>query len=542
MLEPRTWQKIPGTQGVTIFPFMGRATVACANTFLLKSSTRFVVIDPGCDSVRVREIATMVQETSQVARLPVDVYLTHCHFDHFAASSVLMDAVPSMRLGCHSIGADALGKQDSSFTTAYLYSCKPPPTRVDLHLISQEGNSSWEVPLCWNDHLEVLHTPGHSPDSLSYRAGEFLFVGDLSLATNPGIAGLPGWDPASFLTSIERLMSFLDSGRIRIVFPGHGYPLTVETTKNLFEEMRASTLRADKSILIDQHRADYLSQYAKVLLEETSTIFAIIGRQILKVAYYLDKLGEYHRSQELMKKVNLEEIEEIVRDFRQFAEHSKALPCSKFMLFVKATQFVHRINRYFAAERVEDVILASLLRRCNRLLNGFAAAVRGFKSTSAGYTRDVNASLARFLASLTMPPYDEKTILDKTDKQEEFVQELVRRIAYTSIYSDVKIDFQPDSRIHAGAVDMVELSVVLETALEQLVLAGVRNICIKTVLDIKKIIIRIRFQGSEQIPALREAKRNYLQLSVNAFGGCFRESYDKWQATIDIEFPTHEPS
>jgi len=91
-------------------------------------------------------------------------------------------------------------------------------------------------------------------------------------------------------------------------------------------------------------------------------------------------------------------------------------------------------------------------------------------------------------------------------------------------------------------VDMVELSVVLETALEQLVLAGVRNICIKTVLDIKKIIIRIRFQGSEQIPALREAKRNYLQLSVNAFGGCFRESYDKWQATIDIEFPTHEPS
>ncbi len=73
--------------------------------------------------------------------------------------------------------------------------------------------------------LEVLHTPGHSPDGISIRCGDVLFSGDTLFFEGIGRTDLPGGDHETLLRSIkEKLLPLPDSTR---VFPGHGPETTI---------------------------------------------------------------------------------------------------------------------------------------------------------------------------------------------------------------------------------------------------------------------------------------------------------------------------
>lgn len=70
--------------------------------------------------------------------------------------------------------------------------------------------------------VRFLHTPGHTPDSLSvtfedaFLSGDFLFIG----ALGAGRLDLPGGDPASHYESLRRLDSLKDAVAL---LPGHDY-------------------------------------------------------------------------------------------------------------------------------------------------------------------------------------------------------------------------------------------------------------------------------------------------------------------------------
>lgn len=70
---------------------------------------------------------------------------------------------------------------------------------------------------------EVIGTPGHTPDSLSYRIGDALFVGDTLFAPDVGSArcDFPGGDAAALWTSIQRILALPDETRICLA---HDYP------------------------------------------------------------------------------------------------------------------------------------------------------------------------------------------------------------------------------------------------------------------------------------------------------------------------------
>jgi len=71
--------------------------------------------------------------------------------------------------------------------------------------------------------IEAIATPGHTPDSLSYRIGDALFVGDTFFAPDVGAArcDFPGGDAATLFASIQRLYALPDATR---VFLCHDYP------------------------------------------------------------------------------------------------------------------------------------------------------------------------------------------------------------------------------------------------------------------------------------------------------------------------------
>jgi len=70
--------------------------------------------------------------------------------------------------------------------------------------------------------VEVIATPGHTSDSLSYRVGDAVFVGDSIFMPDGGTArcDFPGGDAALLFASIQRLYALPDDTR---VFVCHDY-------------------------------------------------------------------------------------------------------------------------------------------------------------------------------------------------------------------------------------------------------------------------------------------------------------------------------
>lgn len=71
--------------------------------------------------------------------------------------------------------------------------------------------------------LKVVHTPGHSKDSvcLLYEEGQVVFTGDTLFVGNCGRTDLPGSDPAEMYHSLFDILAKLDERLV--VYPGHNY-------------------------------------------------------------------------------------------------------------------------------------------------------------------------------------------------------------------------------------------------------------------------------------------------------------------------------
>jgi glyoxylase-like metal-dependent hydrolase (beta-lactamase superfamily II) len=99
-----------------------------------------------------------------------------------------------------------------------------PPGIVDVDQFLKEGDAL----RCGSLALEVLHTPGHSPGSLSlHLPGEQsrIFSGDTLFQGSIGRTDLWGGSFDEILRSIQsRLLVFPDE---MPVFPGHGLPTTI---------------------------------------------------------------------------------------------------------------------------------------------------------------------------------------------------------------------------------------------------------------------------------------------------------------------------
>jgi glyoxylase-like metal-dependent hydrolase (beta-lactamase superfamily II) len=79
--------------------------------------------------------------------------------------------------------------------------------------------------------VRVLHTPGHTPGSACFDAGEFLFSGDTLFPDGPGsTSGHAAYQ--TVISSIrQRLLRLADD---TVVLPGHGRSTTIGAERHLF--------------------------------------------------------------------------------------------------------------------------------------------------------------------------------------------------------------------------------------------------------------------------------------------------------------------
>ena len=168
------------------------------------------VIDVGFE---VPRIAGVVRGAGLQVRYLLN---THAHYDHAAGMRALQAEVG----GEYRLHPDdgfllhGLAEQGRAFG---LPPALPPETTHPL----ADGQS---LPL-GEEALSVMHTPGHSPGSVTFRWDGWLWVGDVLFAGSIGRTDLPGGSFEVLAATIrERLFPLGDGMR---VLPGHGPETTI---------------------------------------------------------------------------------------------------------------------------------------------------------------------------------------------------------------------------------------------------------------------------------------------------------------------------
>ncbi len=137
---------------------------------------------------------------------PRYILLTHNHMDHTGALAELQSEL-KVPIATHAADAQRL----------------PVPPQMSLN----DGDT---VPL-GKIELAVLHTPGHTPGSLSFRTGRYLLSGDTIFPGGPGKT----WSPSDFRQIIEsiteRIFALPDDTEI---YPGHGDATVLKREKEEF--------------------------------------------------------------------------------------------------------------------------------------------------------------------------------------------------------------------------------------------------------------------------------------------------------------------
>lgn len=185
------------------------------NAYLLSvmdgEQERSVVIDPGMNPKRLLD---------RIAGTKVEaILLTHAHFDHMGGVEELRK-LANCPVYIHDLEADWL--TDPRKNGSMRWQDVTPPLSTDPAEYALAEGQSLEL---IGHTFRVMHTPGHSPGSVSFICGQHLFSGDVLFRQSVGRTDLPGGRERDLYDSIRLKLYKLPDDTV--VYPGHGGRTTI---------------------------------------------------------------------------------------------------------------------------------------------------------------------------------------------------------------------------------------------------------------------------------------------------------------------------
>lgn len=182
-------------------------------------TTSYALIVPGQASIIVdapRKAWTSALRAAEELDAPVELVLaTHGHWDHVTDMARLQEL--GYRIAGHPadlplFGDPTGGRTDLPFVI--------DPVTLDQRLADGDRIALGDV------DIHVLHTPGHTPGSVSLWIPdeEILITGDTLLKGGAGYLNRPEVDPLALATSIRRLSEYPTES---VIYPGHGAPTSI---------------------------------------------------------------------------------------------------------------------------------------------------------------------------------------------------------------------------------------------------------------------------------------------------------------------------
>src|SRR5262247_2371250 len=525
-IEANVWQKVPGTPSVEIFPFIPKANCVSSNCYIFSAPDALVVVDPGASPEQTQQISRILTEALAVSRRPVLVFLSHCHQDHSQEAGLELPAGIEIKRFAHQAGVEALKHRDRNLTVAYLYPWNPeictapfegilfasspaaePPSlkladggRIELFtepIAMPDGTTlqrQW-LPLGAGNRLEIYHTPGHSPCSISLRVGSLLMLGDLPFAANPGVCGLNGWNHADLLQSLRNVNWLLETPEIAVCCPGHGYCISAESMREKLRMMEDEASNLTDVPLLDAERISALKIYVDELLEETTALLTIFSGRLYTISYYLSLLEEESAAGRILATLDIDRIDGILSDFRRVAEAFNTSTMPEWTVVLKAVQVARSLRIALAAEHVRQLLDFSLVDRCQRRLVDFLSLVHGLQFFQTEQPRAVNEVIAEFLKRIKDTTMTESTdVMEALDDDQSFLQVLTRRLAAHSPLRDIEFEFAPAAQETNANIGAERLDDILTNLVEGMAGIGVKHIRISTEVSSGRVAIRLTSQ------------------------------------------------
>ena len=179
-----------------------------------QDSLECAVVDPGAEADR---IFLMIARKNLKPELILN---THGHIDHIGANKDVKEKY-NIPLYLHSADSPMLENVQQSEMAIFLGAMDSPPPDNLL-------NDGDKIKI-GKSSLRVIHTPGHSPGSVSFLGDGFLISGDTLFFGGVGRTDLPGGSWKDMESSIKnKILTMPDE---MVVLPGHGPSTTVGQEK-----------------------------------------------------------------------------------------------------------------------------------------------------------------------------------------------------------------------------------------------------------------------------------------------------------------------
>ena len=187
------------------------------NTYVLYDETReCVVIDPGNNTASEdKKLSDFISENNLIVKRLI---LTHGHIDHINGNKYVFDTY-GLLPEVHQSDMYFIEKHVASATMYGLPAQQSPMPKTYL----KEG----DVIEFGNSKLQTIHTPGHSPGSITFYHVEqkFMIAGDVLFYGSIGRTDLPMGNMNDLISSIKNKLFAL--GDEMKVYNGHGQSTTI---------------------------------------------------------------------------------------------------------------------------------------------------------------------------------------------------------------------------------------------------------------------------------------------------------------------------
>lgn len=174
------------------------------------------ILDPGSD------IDPLIQEIKNRGITIDAVVATHSHIDHIAGVNLCKNAFNAPFY----INDQELEMMDAISVQSRMFGVADPGKIECEHNLPADG----EIQI-GGLKIKLLHTPGHSPGSISLLIDDTIFSGDALFQMSIGRTDLPGGDYNTLINAInEKLMILPDETR---VLSGHGPETSIGFEKKM---------------------------------------------------------------------------------------------------------------------------------------------------------------------------------------------------------------------------------------------------------------------------------------------------------------------
>jgi glyoxylase-like metal-dependent hydrolase (beta-lactamase superfamily II) len=565
LLDPQCWQKAPGTKNSLIFPYIRKIDTNSSNSYIIAMPGAVVLIDPGGLPDQMDLLAKEIESITNVNRVPVFVFLTHAHIDHFLVvlTHPYFYSHNAVILAAHEKSAALLSAADTKCTQAELFGKTLKPLEVPLKFFGDRETKKMQVPGGAGvpylseadifsggrlsvrrerfspgpgDSIEIFETPGHSPDSVCYRIGTTIFIGDLLFAANPGIAGSRGWNQKDLLRSIDDVLWLLENEEIRICCPGHGKVLPAEAAKAMLQAMKTDAARLGDIATVTPEWAQETARYAENLMDRVAACFTVMAGRGYRAAHILEDLEESGEAEKISGILNIKIIDDILEEFHRFNEDYRRGNQRDVHLALKAGQVSAKLGHVYRKERLDLIIDPYLVRRAARLLSDYTTTLRGFRKTVNLEVFDPDTALSPFIEQVAGPNCSEDELLDLADNEEEYMLAFVTRLTRIPLFPDDPIIFEVSEPCRACA-DIDRLEDLVAEILEDLAAIDYRRVLVNVHPEGDKVLVTIRANKTGNELEIPENDLSYMREECELAGGTLTVSPGGPWYVITIALP-----